>query len=406
MHGEIEENVYMIIPPGVSTSKPNKVCKLFKSLYGIKKAIRRWYERLTTFLIEHHYTQTASGHSLFVKTNNSSITILLVYVDDVILTSNDLNEFHLIKIALNNTFKIKDLGKLKYFLGIEVAHSKEGIMLYQRKYCLDLLEDSGFLDSKPVSTTSDPTLKLHQDSSTPYHNVISYRRLIGRLLYLNATRPHITFCTQQLSQFMSSPTVTHFKATCRILKYLKSCPAQGILLPRDLVLQLHGYSDVDWADCLDTRKSIFGQCFFLGHSHISWRTKKQLTISRSSSQAEYQALAAATCELQWLLYLVKDLHITCTKTPIIYCDNQNAIHIASNPVFYERTKHLEIDCHVVREKQSHWILKLLHVKSKDQLTDLFTKSLHPQPFHALLVKLKLINIYQPLTYGGCWTMQT
>src|SRR4051812_15923210 len=258
-----------------------------------------------------------------------------------------MNEFNSIKLALDNTFKIKDLGTLKYFLGIEVAQSKAGIFLNKQKYCLDLLEDFGFLESKPVATPSDPAVKLHQDSSLPYHDIPSYRRLIGRLLYLNATRPDITFCTQQLSQFLSNPTVTHFNAACRVLRYLKSCPARGILFPCDSTLQLHGYSDADWAGCIDTRRSISGQCFFLGRSLISWRSKKQLTVSRSSSEAEYRALAAATCELQWFLYLLQDLHVTCTKTPVLYCDNQSAIHIASNPIFHERTKHLEIDCHLV-----------------------------------------------------------
>lgn len=129
LHGDIQEDVYMIISPGVSTTKSNQVCKLVKSLYGLKQARRRWYERLTSFLIEHRYKQTILDHSLFVKVKASSITIFLVYVDDIILGNNDLNEFNSIKLALDNTFKTKDLGKLKYFLGIEVTQSKECISL-------------------------------------------------------------------------------------------------------------------------------------------------------------------------------------------------------------------------------------------------------------------------------------
>jgi hypothetical protein len=142
------------------------------------------------------------------------------------LAGNSLDEFTFIKTILHNSFKIKDLGQLKYFLGLEVAHSKLGISLCQRKYCLDLLSDSGFLDSKPVATPSDPSIKLYHDDSPPYTDIPAYIRLVGRLLYLNATRPDITFITQQLSQFLSNLTQTHYNAALRVLKYLKSCPAK------------------------------------------------------------------------------------------------------------------------------------------------------------------------------------
>jgi hypothetical protein len=163
---------------------------------------------------------------------------------------------------------------------------------------------------------------------------------------------------------------------------------------------LQGFSDVDWAGCIDTRRSISGQCFFLGYSLKSWRTKKQLTVSRSSSEAEYRALASASCELQWLLYLLRDLHVQCSKPPVLFCDNQSALHIAANPVFHERTKHLDIDCHIVREKLQAGILKLLPVSSQDQLADFFTKPLLPQPFGVLLSKLGLLDLYQAPPCGG------
>ena len=186
----------------------------------------------------------------------------------------------------------------------------------------------------------------------------------------------------------------------RVVRYLKSSPGKGLFFPRDSALQLLGFSDADWAGCLDSRRSISGQCFFLGKSLISWRTKKQLTVFRSFSEAEYRALAAVTCELQWLLYLLQDLQLQTTKLSVLYCDNQSALHIAANPVFHERTKHLEIDCHLVRDKLQVGVMKLLPVTSKAQLADFLTKALLPQPFNILLSKLNMVDIYHPSTCGG------
>jgi len=382
LHGDLQEDVYMTLPPGVSSPKPNQVCKLMKSLYGLKQASRKWFEKLISILLQQHYIQAPSDHSLFIKKTASSFTLLLVYVDDIILARDSLTEFAHIKSILHNSFKIKNLGQLKYFLGLEVAYSKHGISLCQRKYYLDLLSNSGSINSKPVSTPSDPSIKLHHVSSLPYDDIPSYRRLVGILLYLYTTRPDITFITQQLSQFLSKSNQTHHQAA------LSSS------------LHLHGFSDADWAGCIDTRRSISGQCFFHNDSLISWRTKKQLTVSRSSSEAEYRALASATCELQWLLYLLRDLHVTCSKLPVLFCDNHSALHIAANLVFHDRTKNLDIDCHIVREKLHVGILKLLPVSSKKQLADFFTKPLLPQPFGLLLYKLGLIDIYQPPPCGG------
>jgi hypothetical protein len=401
LHGDLQEDVYMKIPDGVPCEKPNLVCKLEKSLYGLKQASRKWYEKLTALLLKEGYTQSTSDYSLFTLTKNNTFTALLIYVDDIILAGDSTAEFDRIKAVLDVAFKIKNLGQLKYFLGLEVAHSKHGISVSQRKYCLDMLKDSGLLGAKPASTPLDTSIKLHSAAGVPYNDVSSYRRLVGRLLYLNTTRPDIAFATQQLSQFMHAPTTVHYNAACRVLRYLKNNPGQGLFFSRDSTMQLIGYSDADWAGCMDTRKSISGYCFFIGKSLISWRAKKQATVSRSSSEAEYRALSSATCELQWLLYLLADLQVTLAKTPTLYCDNQSALHIASNPVFHERTKHLDIDCHLVRERVLKGILKLLPVSTNDQMADFLTKALAPPKFHDFISKLNMINIYQVKLEGGC-----
>jgi hypothetical protein len=200
---------------------------------------------------------------------------------------------------------------------------------------------------------------------------------------------------------MHASTDIHFNAACRVLRYLKNNPGQGVFFSKTSQMQLIGYSDADWAGCKDTRRSITGYCFFIGKSLVSWRAKKQATVSRSSSEAEYRALSSASCELQWLLYLFADLQVQLSKIPTLYCDNQSAVHIASNPVFHERTKHLDIDCHLVREKVLKGILKLLPVSTNDQMADFLTKALAPPKFHDFVSKLNMINIYHAKLEGGC-----
>jgi hypothetical protein len=310
-----------------------------------------------------------------------------------------MHEITSVKTLLNDKFSIKDLGVLKYFLGFEVARTSKGISLCQRKYTLDMLADAGLIGAKPCSTPMQPHLQLHKTSGTPLSDPTAYRRLVGRLLYLTHSRPEISYAVSKLSQFLSEPTNEHMLAGLHVLKYLKNNPGKGLFFSSSSSLSIKGFCDSDWAACPDTRRSTTGYCFFIGTSLVSWKSKKQNVVSRSSSEAEYHALAQATCEGQWLLYLLKDLHISHDSPIVIYCDNQSALHIAANPVFHERTKHIEIDCHVVRDKVQMGILHLLPVSSKDQVADILTKSLQPGPFSSLENKLGLLDIHSTLRGG-------
>jgi hypothetical protein len=200
---------------------------------------------------------------------------------------------------------------------------------------------------------------------------------------------------QQLSQYMSNPTRSHYQAAMRVLRYLKAAPGKGIFFPRSSEIRIMGFSDADWGGCPNTRLSITGYCFYLGDSLICWRAKKQATVSKSSSEAGYRALASATCELQWISYLLTYLHLIRSHESILYCDNQSALYIAANPIFHERTKHLEIDCHIVREKCRNGLMRLIPVASHAQIADGFTKSLAPQPFARFVAKLGLVDIFKP-----------
>ncbi|CAN1751808.1 Retrovirus-related Pol polyprotein from transposon RE1, partial [Linum perenne] len=345
LHGELEEEVYMQIPPGL-TAQPGMCCKLKKSLYGLKQASRQWFAKLTQSLLVHGFRQSSADYSLFLKGEGNQLVVLLVYVDDIILAGSSLHEIDIVKAHLQLNFKIKDLGSLKYFLGLEIARSSDGIAVNQRKYCIELLTEAGFLECKSTKSPMDPNLRLSAKEGEKLDDPGPYRQLVGKLHYLTITRPDIAFAVQQLSQFQSEPHNGHLMAAQRILRYLKLAPGQGLFYKSDNELTLQGYCDSDWATCPDTRRSITGYCTYLGSSLITWKSKKQTTVSRSSSEAEYRALAHLSCEIQWLTVLLKELGVNVPLPVSIHCDNRSAIHIAENPVFHERTKHIEIDCHV------------------------------------------------------------
>jgi hypothetical protein len=231
LHGDLKEEIYMRKPPGYSVGGANQVCKLLKSLYGLKQASRQWYSKFSLSLIAFGFTQSKADYSLFTKVDNNSFTVLLVYVDDIIVAGNCSSSIASLKSFLHKQFKIKELGYLHYFLGLEVARSSKGIHLCQRKYALDILADSGTLPSKPLKLPLEQNFKLTKTSGAPLSDPSSYRRLIGRLLYLTIIRPDICYLVQILSQYMDTPTSIHLATAYRVLRYIKSAPGQGILLP-------------------------------------------------------------------------------------------------------------------------------------------------------------------------------
>ncbi|XP_019154279.1 PREDICTED: uncharacterized protein LOC109150751 [Ipomoea nil] len=391
----------MELPPGFKGEKPGQVCQLLRSLYGLKQASRQWNSKLSSSLLSRGFKQAQSDPSLFTKGCGSDFIAILIYVDDILISSPDMCLINELKAFLDSTFKIKDLGKQGYFLGIEAHRTEAGLNLCQRKYALDILAEECFLHCKPVSTPMVPGHKLTKDSGTSITDISGYRRLIGRLLYLTATRLDLSYAIQQLSQFVDAPTDVHLAAAHRILRYIKKSPGQGLFYPANNSLQLNTFSDSDWGSCLETRKSITGFCVFLGSALVSWKSKKQATVSRSSSEAEYRALAATVCEIQWITFLLRDLQAQLNKPAALFCDNKSAIAIAENHVFHERTKHLDIDCHIVREKISQGLVKLLSVSSAAQVADGFTKALPISLFQTFISKMGTHDLHTP-AYGGYW----
>ncbi|XP_062086387.1 uncharacterized mitochondrial protein AtMg00810-like [Humulus lupulus] len=391
----------MSLPQGVNVSQSScagspLVCKMHKSIYGLWKSCRKWYKKLSDALIADGFQQSQADHTLFTRGKDNTFIALLVYIDDIVLIGTNLNELQCFQESLHSQFKLKALGTLKYFLGFEIACSKSSLFLSQCKYTLQLLEDPRYLGSKPIKTPMDPRLKLNDQHCDLLSDPSHYRKLVGHLLYLTLSRPDITYYVHTLSQFMATPHTTHLQDAHHLLRYFKGRPGQGLLYSSSSSsLHLRGFSDSDWASCSVTRRSTTGFCIFLGDCLVSWCTKKQPKISKSSVEAEYRVLASTASEITWIQYLFKDLQILSSTLAFIYYGNQLAIHIANNPTFHDRTKHIELDCHFIRDKVKNYSIRLIPVSSRLQLANALTKELSSTTLHFHISKMAVHDIYSP-----------
>ncbi len=397
LNGELEEEVFMELPPGFEEKYGvGKVCKLKKSLYGLKQSPRAWFERFGKAVKGHGYTQSQADDSMFYKhSKEGKVAVLIVYVDDIVLTGNDHTELTRIKKLLAKDFEVKDLGILKYFLGMEFARSKEGLVVSQRKYVLDLLEETGLLGCKPAETPMESNLKLQPKSSGKHVDKERYQRLVGKLIYLSHTRPDIAFAVSVVSQLMHSPGAEHFDAVNRILRYLKGTPGRGLLFRKNDNFQVEVYTDADWAGSVTDRRSTSGYCTFVGGNLVTWRSKKQSVVARSSAEAEFRAVALGICEILWIKKLLEELKMEIQLPMKVYCDNKSAILIAHNPVLHDRTKHVEIDKHFIKEKLDKGLVCMPYIPTTEQVADILTKGLPTKQFENLIGKLAMKDIFCP-----------
>ena len=300
LHGSLQETVYCQQPLGFEhSSYPNHVCLLQKSLYGLKQAPRAWFQRFSTYAQTIGFTPSRSDTSLFTFHHNNNTAYLLLYVDDIILTASSQQFLDHIISLLRHEFSMTDLGLLHHFLGIAVIRDSSGLFLSQRQYTLDLLSRAGMLDCQTSRTPVDTGSKLSADGD-PFSDPSLYRSLTGALQYLTLTRPEISFVVQQACLYMHDPRIPHYNHVKRILRYLKGTLDLGLHINKSSPTSLTAYSDADWAGCPDTRRSTSGFCVFLGNNLVSWSSKRQVTVSRSSAEAEYRVVAHAVADTVWL----------------------------------------------------------------------------------------------------------
>jgi len=378
LHGYLDEDVYMQQPPGYEDpAKPNYVCKLDRALYGLKQAPRAWHARLSNKLISLGFKVSKADTSLFFLNKDNLTMFVLVYVDDIIVVSSTEKATDTLLKELQNEFALKDLGDLHYFLGIEVSKVSNGILLTQDKYASDLLKRVGMSDCKAVAAplSTSEKLSLHEGSLLGPKDATHYRSVVGALQYLTLTRPDISYSVNKVCQFLHAPTTVHWAAVKRILRYIKQCTSLGIKLLKSSSTLISAFSDADWAGSGDDRRSTGGFAIFFGSNLVSWSARKQSTVSRSSTESEYKAIADATAEVMWIQTLLRELSVRTPAAAKLWCDNIGAKYLSQNPVFHARTKHIEVDYHFVRERVARRLLEIDFVSSGDQIADGFTKPL-------------------------------
>lgn len=293
--------------------------------------------------------------------------------------------------TLSSRFSLKDLGNLSYFLGLEASRTSSGLRLTQQRYISDLLHRTKMDNAKPVVTPMCSSQILTAYLGTPLTDPTQFRATVGSLQYLGLTRPDIAFAVNRLSQYMHQPTDIHWEAVKRVLRYLAGTVTHGIFFSASTPLTLHAYSDADWAGNKDDYTSTGAYIVYIGKQPVSWASRKQKSVARSSTEAEYRSVADTAAELRWIHSVANEQCIPLTGTPTIFCDNIGATQLCANPVFHTRMKHVVLDYHFIREQVQQRALRVSHVCSADQLADALTKPLPRSRFQSLVVKIGLTS---------------
>ena len=400
LNGDLEEDIYMEQLNGfVQRGHEHLVCKLKKSLYGLKQASRAWYQKIDATLLDLGFERSVADHSLYFAQTGPCVMLVLVYVDDLIILSSNMESMAALKSKLEAEYEMTDLGELHYCLGVEFARDRGArtITMSQAKNVKEVLERFGMEDCKSIGTPLDTKVKLvkisdeEYDKDAPRMASVPYKSAVGSLMYaMVATRADLAFAISTVSQHMARPGWSHWMAIKRILRYLKGTLHLKLQLGGQNI-KLTGYCDADWAGDVSERRSTTGYAFMLGDGVVSWSSKRQPTVALSTTEAEYMATSHCTREAMWLRQLLDDVRCKYDEGTLIMCDNQGAIALAKNPVYHARTKHIEVQHHFVREKVARGAIILEYYPTQEMLADVLTKALARERHEALTTKMGIGN---------------
>jgi len=382
LNSKLKERIYIRQPEGFEVEgKEDWVYLLKRALYGLKQSSREWYRTITAILAEFGFVRCKSDHSIFMLTRDGFTTYLALYVDDLLIISENDDHLAEVKRRLAEKFEMKDLGVAKKFLGMEIEYGDDGsITIHQDRYIQSLLRRHGMEDCNPVSTPLDTSTKLVKTTDAEaIADPKEYQSIIGGLMFAAiVTRPDIMCAVGQLSQFNSNPSSKHLAAAKRVLRYLKGTSKLGITYSPPIT-RLTGYSDADWAGDVNTRRSTTGYVVMLNNGAIAWRSKRQITVALSTMEAEYMAMAEAVKELKWMRQFLTELGYGDHKSAtVLKCDNQGAIALAKNPVSHSRAKHIDLRHHFIRDAIEDGIIGLEYIPTAEMTADSLTKALARQ----------------------------
>ncbi|KAL1190989.1 Retrovirus-related Pol polyprotein from transposon TNT 1-94 [Cardamine amara subsp. amara] len=399
LHGELDEKIYMEIPEGFEDQfKTGQVCLLNKSLYGLKQSPRKWNQKFDSYMLEIGFERSPRDSCAYIKSmEDGSKVYLLIYVDDMLVAARDMKVISKLKQKLSEKFEMKDLGAAKKILGMEIVRDrvKGTLTLSQEGYLSKVLEMYKMEQSKPVVTPLGAHLKMQAASEEQllkdgeHMKTVPYSNAVGSIMYsMIGTRPDLAYPVGIISRFMSKPIKEHWLGVKWVLRYIKGTLKMKLCYGKGSEFILGGYCDSDYAADMDKRRSISGVVFTLGGSAISWRSRLQKVVALSTTEAEYMSLNEAVKEAIWLKGLLKDFGYE-QKSVEIFCDSQSAISLSKNNVHHERTKHVDVKYHKIREVIADGIVEVLKISMLSNPADIFTKILPVSKFQTALNLLRV-----------------
>ena len=378
LHGELKEVVYVSQPEGFEVKgQEHKVYKLKKALYGLRQAPRAWNTKLNGILIEMEFRNCTKELSVYRKMINGHLLVVAVYVDDLFVTGTSKRVIDEFKAMMASKFDMSDLGRLTYYLGIEVNQHSGGITLNQSRYAQKILQEEGMSQCNPVQTPMEAGLKLSRADGEREIDATEFRENIGCLHYLLHTRPYMAYSVGVLSRYMHCPKDSHGTAMKQCLRYLRGSTNLGLTFQRMMskVPRLLGYSDSSYNNDVDDGKSTTGHIFYLGESPITWHSQKQEVVALSSCEAEFMAGTEAARQALWLQELLSEILGRPYERITIRIDNRSAIALTKNPVFHGRSKHIHSRFHFIREFVEKGQIEVEHISGHKQKADILTKAL-------------------------------